>query len=209
MNVQEIYLAHAQMSKRVSELLADCEAGGGSSCFDLAMQSSDVSDKIHFFRKACDAAFAPGCYKFRFSSTFFLDSLLVSNYHNLSLGVCYGRGLGVPKDVTEQRKLVERSCELAMPAACNVLSEMMMVGEGGEKNVGKALMLMRQMCEIGSPQACYNLGMIAGSGKMMAPNRILESEMMKRACDLGHEQGCLYYRMIVAKLKAEEAAEKK
>ena len=81
------------------------------------------------------------------------------------LGFLYDRGIGVPKDYREARKLYEKAAALGDAIAINNLGYMYEAGNGVPKDLGRARDLYGQAAALGQLLAMVNLGNLYRNGR--------------------------------------------
>lgn len=88
--------------------MAGCHAAALDAYYRPPSPETD-RDALHYFRRACDAGYAPSCN---------------------GLGVLYSQGRGVPQDEQEAVRLYRQACEAGASTACQHLATALRSGRG-------------------------------------------------------------------------------
>lgn len=107
------------------------------------------------------------------------------------LGLIYGAGRLVPKDVPREVALYKQACDGGALRGCSALGLMFDKGDGVPRDQGRALALYKQACDGGLALGCNNLGaMYSSGGGGVAKDEARAAQLYRRSCDGGEDVGC-------------------
>jgi S1-C subfamily serine protease len=136
--------------------------------------SRDDARAAELYRKACDAAYAPGC---------------------ANLGVLYRAGEGVARDLPRALSLSEDACDRGYPGGCLVAGEMLAAGEGAPASLARAVARLSLACDGGLGDACMKAGSLFEKGKARKLEKAVS--FYQRGCDHGWAKSCTHLGVLL------------
>jgi len=104
------------------------------------------------------------------------------------LGVLYGEGKGVDKNITKANELWAKACDAGHAEGCFKLGTSYQRGRGVKRDSDIADKLWVKACNKGNAEACYNHAELVSQGH---PSYEDFFEPYKKACDGGIAEACL------------------
>jgi len=101
----------------------------------------------------------------------------------VELGVMYGTGSGVPKDLEQARRLFERAAEAGNPRGVTNLAA---ISGGSSSDPVKARTLLAKTADQNSPEAQYQLGLMTADGIGGPKDDIAARALFEKAAAQGH-----------------------
>ncbi len=80
-----------------------------------------------------------------------------------NLGIAYGQGKGVAKDLTKAAQLYEKACSMENDDACLNLGAAYYQSLGVAKNTAKAIQFSDKACRLGNSGGCKNAKIMRNS----------------------------------------------
>lgn len=151
------------------ECTEQCRLGHAGSCANLGAILSPDASALGYFKKACDADNATGCF---------------------NLALSYEKGLGIAPDVALAAQLHARACDLGSGPACGNLGALRRAGLGGPMDKAAAARLYERGCDLGAARPCVALGGMFARGEEVAKDAAKAEAYLLRGCDGGDGDGC-------------------
>ena len=101
----------------------------------------------------------------------------------VELGVMYGTGSGLPKDLEQARKLFERAAEAGNPRGVTNLAA---IGGGTSSDPAKARALLAKAADENSAEAEYQLGLMTADGAGGPKDDVAARALFEKAAAQGH-----------------------
>ena len=101
----------------------------------------------------------------------------------VELGVMYGTGSGLPKDLEQARKLFERAAEAGNPRGVTNLAA---IGGGTSSDPAKARALLAKAADENSAEAQYQLGLMTSDGVGGPKDDVAARALFEKAAAQGH-----------------------
>jgi len=107
-----------------------------------------------------------------------------------ALGVKYGEGHGIKRDLPRSAALFDKSCAGHYPRGCFNLGLSYHHGKGVKVDLQRAAGLYQRVCDTGLPAACYNLGVCHRDGQGVPKDPVRAAHVFALACSSHHLQAC-------------------
>jgi TPR repeat protein len=101
----------------------------------------------------------------------------------VELGVMYGTGAGLPKDLEQARKLFERAAEAGNPRG---VSNLAAIGGGTSSDPAKARALLAKAADENSAEAQYQLGLMTADGVGGPKDDVAARALFEKSAAQGH-----------------------
>jgi len=101
----------------------------------------------------------------------------------VELGVMYGTGAGLPKDLEQARKLFERAAEGGNPSG---VSNLAAIGGGTSSDPAKARALLAKAADENSAEAQYQLGLMTADGVGGPKDDVAARALFEKSAAQGH-----------------------
>jgi len=101
----------------------------------------------------------------------------------VELGVMYGAGSGLPKDLEQARRLFERAAEAGNPRGVTNLAA---IGDGTSSDPAKARALLVKAADENSAEAQYQLGLMTADGVGGSKDDVAARALFEKAAAQGH-----------------------
>jgi uncharacterized protein len=101
----------------------------------------------------------------------------------VELGVMYGTGAGLPKDLEQARKLFERAAEAGNPRG---VSNLAAIGGGTSSDSAKARALLAKAADENSAEAQYQLGLMTADGVGGPKDDVAARALFEKSAAQGH-----------------------
>ncbi|GAA9424234.1 hypothetical protein HpHA283_04050 [Helicobacter pylori] len=136
-----------------------CELDDAAGCVILLTRDKLVNKQevFQYFSKACELNSGSGCN---------------------ALGVLYGDGRGIEKDLTKATQYYSKACDLNNDYGCSTLEAMQYQGKVAVKNEKQAMKKFEKACKLGFKEVC-------------------EMVTYKGLCELGHKEACEIFSLEV------------
>jgi TPR repeat protein len=179
-----------------------CSTLAGWIVLDSSQSSSDISEAIELYKRACDLQLKSACEAWQplMKTLVEMKAEFVrvnseceqKNFNSCNrLGQMYSSGFGVPKDAKSAVAAYQKSCDGGVTFACDYLAGAYEYGDGVAKDEAKAESIYRKTCDSGRYSACTHVeGLAQKYDTDYGSSRAHAVELYQQACDHGSRTSC-------------------
>jgi TPR repeat protein len=205
------------------ELVPDCEAGDGPSCFNLGLLhltgqgvEASLEAAIARFKRACELGIERGCVNVGVLSAQAAEAGAAADADAAAAAACWAGEAGACLTIGRLRSKegaydeaaawLERGCAAGGGLPCTDLGVAYYAGRGVEKDPASALKYFKKGCAGGDPAGCVNTARMYFVGEGVEANPRMAAQYLTTACQGGSQEACQRLAQVRAAMDGAPAA---